>query len=118
MTINIALAISPMNVMINSKISSERPVCPGDQINFTCETRGSDIIAWTSEEYINSGGARVAFTFLDVGTITKSNQNTVATLVSADNINGIRTLISRLTIKLKCHHYIGIPQLHVSMLDV
>ena len=115
-TINIVLAISPMNVTINSTISSGQLVCPGDQVNFTCETRGSDIIAWTSKEYIGSGGARVEFSFLDVKTM-KVDQNTVATLISADNVNGIRTLISRLTITVSpSYQNPSITCLHVGRL--
>jgi hypothetical protein len=97
-TINIVLAVSAENVRITSTISSERPVCAGDQVDFTCETQGSDIIAWISKEYINSGDSDVEFSSFDVGTVTKINQNTVATLVSAGRVNGVRTLISRLTI--------------------
>jgi hypothetical protein len=97
----IVLAVSTENtVIITSTISSERPVCAGDQVNFTCETQGSDIIAWISKEYINvnSGGSNVEFSFRDVGTVKKRKQNMVATLVSADRVNGIRVLISQLTI--------------------
>ena len=100
MTINVVLAISAENVTITSTISSERLVCPGDQVNFTCETRGSDIIAWTSVEYINpqTGGTRIEFSAFDVGVIKQIDQNTVATLVSAESINEVRVLTSRLTI--------------------
>ena len=100
MIIDVVLAISTTNVMINSTISSERPVCPGDQVNFTCETRGSDIIAWTSVEYISplTGGTRIEFSALDVGVIRRIDKNTVATLVSATE--NIPSLISLLTIKV------------------
>jgi hypothetical protein len=94
----IVLTVSTENVTITSTISSEQPVCPEDRLNFTCETRGSDFIAWISKEYLNSDGSRVEFTFVDKGEIREINRNTVTTLVSADSINGIRVLISRLTI--------------------
>ena len=109
-----------MNVTINSTISSERPVCPGDQVNFTCETRGSDIIAWTSVEYINpqTGGARIEFSAFDVGVIRRIDKNTVATLVSAvDSVNEIQTLISLLTIKVSpLYRNPSITCLHVGLL--
>ena len=111
------LAISTEDVTINSTISSERPVCPGNQVNFTCETRGSDIIAWTSEEYISplTGGTRIEFSAFDVGVIRRIDKNTVATLVSA--AENISSLISLLTIKVSpLYQNPSITCLHVGRL--
>ena len=46
---------------------------------FTCETRGSTVLAWTSDEYIEAGGNEFA-TFNNVGDTHTSpvNHNTVA----------------------------------------
>lgn len=114
------LAISTKNVTINSTISSEQPVCPGNQVNFTCETRGSDIIAWTSIEYISplTGGTRIEFSAFDVGVIRRIDKNTVATLVSAaDDIKNVSSLISLLIIKVSpLYRNPSITCLHVGRL--
>ena len=111
------MPISPENVTIATTISDKQPVCPGDQVNFTCETRGSDIIAWISKEYINRGGTRVEFTAFDMGAIMRFGQNTVATLVSAEIINGIRVLKSQLMITVTpLYQNPSITCLHVGLL--
>ena len=105
------------NVTITSTISDENLVCPGEQVNFTCVTRGSDIIAWTSMEYIDPGGARAEFPAFPVGTTQRFGQNTVATLVSADFVNGSRVLISRLMITVSADFLNpSVTCLHVGLL--
>ena len=103
--------------MVATTISDKQVVCPGDQVNFTCETRGSDIIAWTSKEYINRGGTRVDFAAFNVGVTMRIGKNTVATLVSADVINGIRVLVSQLMITVSpLYQNPSITCLHVGLL--
>ena len=105
------------NVTITTTFSNKQPVCPGDQVNFTCETRGSDIIAWISEEYINRGGTRVEFAAFDVGVTMQIGQNAVITLVSADVFNGIRVLTSQLMITVSpLYQNPSITCLHVDFL--
>ena len=77
-------------------------LCPGDIVTFNCETRGSTILAWTSDEYIETGGTRLAFgTFNSVGTeeISPLNPNTVATLISNTIEDGVPVLVSTLRIR-------------------
>ena len=72
--------------------------CPGAQVNFTCTTSGSLIMAWRSDEYIGPNGAELEFTSADgIGSrMTSSiNPNTFAILVE---INGNRVVESVLTI--------------------
>ena len=86
---------------LSSNLTAE-PLCPGEIVIFTCETRGSTILAWTSDEYIEPGGTRLELaTFNDVGDIRTSpvNSNTVATLIDETNENGVDILVSTLRIK-------------------
>ena len=72
---------------LSSNLTGE-PLCPGEIVIFTCETRGSAILAWTSDEYIESDGTRMELaTFNDVGDTRTSpiNSNTVATLIDKTN---------------------------------
>ena len=77
--------------------SSKTTACPGDELTFKCETRGSMILAWSSEEYIGTGGVQLEFTTEDTpGFIQTSDTHpdTVATLISSDQrlLNIISTL--------------------------
>ena len=72
--------------------------CPGQQIIFTCETRGSSIIAWKSEEFIGSGGAQTQFIQTQNNGSERWYGDTVATLVDNRIEGGIRLLVSTLRI--------------------
>jgi hypothetical protein len=77
-------------------------LCPGEEVLITCETRGSEIIAWTSEEYIERGGTQLEFaTFNNVGDIRISpvNPNTVANLTKNNIDNDVQVLWSQLHIR-------------------
>ena len=72
--------------------------CPGHQVNFTCVTNGSLVLAWSNDEYIGENGAQIEFTSADGVNRTKAssiNPNTVATLV---RVNGTRVIESLLSI--------------------
>ena len=72
--------------------------CPGAQVNFTCMTNGSLVIAWRSDEYIGPNGAGLEFTSADgVGSRMTSpiNPSTFATLV---RVNGTRIVESVFTL--------------------
>ncbi|MCG8621744.1 MAG: hypothetical protein MJE68_07065 [Proteobacteria bacterium] len=76
-------------------------VCPGQEINYTCETRGSQTLAWASDEYIEADGSQLDFaTFNTVGDTRTSpvNPNTVATLINKTNETGKVILESQLRI--------------------
>ena len=75
-------------------------LCPGEEVVITCETRGSLIIAWASEEYIGYS-LRLAFTSVHlVGDtrISPMNPNTVATLIKSEMDGNVQVLQSKLRI--------------------
>ena len=108
-------AVAIENVTISSTISSTQRVCPGERITFTCVTRGSLITAWLSEEYIGAGGVRVEFAAVDIGESVQIDQDTVATLISAEVVNSTRILTSQLTITATSQHQ-NPSVIHVFML--
>ena len=76
--------------------------CPGEIISITCETRGSPILAWTSDEYIEQGGTQLAFGTFNAVNFTRVspvNPNTIATLIENTVENGVSVLVSTLRIK-------------------
>ena len=66
----------------------------------TCITRGSGILAWSSESYIGQSGVQLEFLSSDEPgkTLQQLNNNTVAILVNVTNENGNRILVSKLYI--------------------
>lgn len=74
-------------IMLTSSLVNNAKVCPGDEIIFTCETRGSSILAWSSAQYIGGGGVQFEFTTDDTpGLVEQSriNADVIATLTSTD----------------------------------
>ena len=94
------------NVCVSQVITSPpletlRKLCPGDVVNITCVTRGSSVIAWSSDEYIEEGGTQLAFaTFNHVGDTQRSpiTDSTLATLTSKVYEGTVPVLESRLHI--------------------
>ena len=87
--------------MISSMVVDGESVCLGREINFTCQTSGSQSIAWTSSQYIDPDGSRLDFAqFNTVGQTKPSpiNPNTTATLINKTNETGIDVLLSELRI--------------------
>ena len=81
--------------------SVDEPLCPGVGVTFTCETRGSPIIAWTSDQYIEVGGTQLEFgAIASVGDVVRSPvySDTVATLTVNGMIDGEQVLESTLHI--------------------
>ena len=73
----------------------------GEIITFTCVTRGSPILAWTSDQYIEQGGTQLEFaTFNNEGETRSSpiNTDTVATLTRKAVENSQQVLESQLRI--------------------
>ena len=68
----------------------------GENITFRCVTRGSHILAWSSDEYFN----RIEFLVVDnIGTVYTPNTYTTAELLSAyTDGNGEAVIESRLNI--------------------
>ena len=77
-------------------------MCPGEIITFTCETRGSGVLVWTSNDYIGRGSQLefTEFNDLDVIRTSSINSYTVATFVINTNIDGRIVLVSQLNINV------------------
>lgn len=88
-------------IILSSNVSENVPLCPGQEVNFICESRGSPTITWSSNEYIDLG-SRLQFAAANpVGDrrIGPIDPNTIATLVNVSrNSDGQDVLVSRLRI--------------------
>ena len=89
--------------LTTTQLYDGRFACPGSEVIFTCETRGSVALAWSSDQYIGRGGEELTFTALvdtDVGIMKRSGtvNTTVATLINNTLDNGQRLLVSTLRI--------------------
>ena len=86
--------------MISSSLPDRQVSCPGEEIIFTCVTRGSAVISWTSDEYIGRGDSLTFSTLDNLGETHTStiNPDVVATFVSDNNDGGTRVLESQLHI--------------------
>ena len=87
--------------IISPQPSELQNLCPGEEVNITCETRGSPILAWTSDEYIEQSGSYLEFTpFNNVGEtrVSPVNPNTVATLINKTVEDGVQVLVPQLRI--------------------
>ena len=73
--------------------------CRGSRVTFTCVTRGSGGIAWTSDTYIGPNGAQLVFEtdFSSPGD-TRTSESTVATLIREQEDQGETVLESTLSI--------------------
>ena len=92
-------AVSSQLVTVTSDISPGDVLCPEEKVNFTCTTRETMILAWTSNEYI---GNQLEFNSRDnVDEIRRGaiDSNTIAILVSKSVENdNIVVLVSQLRI--------------------
>ena len=76
-------------------------LCPGEEVNIVCETRGSSSIAWASNVYIEQGGNYLISARIDsIGEtqISTLNPNTIATLINNAIENEVTVLVSQLHI--------------------
>lgn len=74
--------------------------CPGDEVIFVCQTMGSSVIAWTSEEYIGSGGTQIQFAAGVRSTNIQQIGTTIATLTGDRMENGLQVLTSTLRVNV------------------
>ena len=119
---------SPMVVSLTSTLNGRSMAYNGQEITFTCITRGSLIISWSSDDYIGRG---LQLEFISVDQTQSSiqstvNSNTIATLVNVHVENGIVILESTLRIivssqfsssSINCHH-IGSGRMNSSTIQV
>ena len=83
-----------------------------EMVTFTCVVRGSNSMAWTSEEYIGTGGQRLELSAAEpVGTRYPAvrNSQTVAELVSA-RIDEI--IVTKLHIRIRSNYQTASVQCH------
>ena len=93
-------------LIIETPLYNGRLACPGDEIIFRCETRGSLTIAWRSAEFIGPGGRQLQFA--NVESSPKSlngTEDTVATLIDTRDEDGIPVLVSINASQLLCDVY-------------
>ena len=85
--------------MINSTINDGDIVCSGQVITFTCETRGTEVLAWTSNDYIGQG-SRLEFADFNNIDLTRRGAitGTVATFITNTVVDGTIVLVSQLKI--------------------
>ena len=70
---------------------------------YSCTTRGSSKLAWTSAQFIGGDGSRLEFpSFVPLGTIKQSqiNRDVKAVLLRNEMIHGVQILTCNLTIPL------------------
>ena len=76
-----------------------RTTCPGDRLNFICETRDSDILAWSSDEYIGQSNLLEFTAIDDRGTLKSVYPNTTAILINTTREkNGVLVIKGGLSI--------------------
>jgi hypothetical protein len=87
---------------LTSTLENGQFACRGSRVTFTCETRGSGGIAWTSDTYVGPNGAQLVIDgdFDDPRATlpSPSNVETVATLTREEEDQGVRVLESMLSI--------------------
>ena len=87
------------SVFLTSTISTDEITCPGDEVTFTCETRGSSVIAWTSDGYIRDQLEFNAGDSFDETRQDSVDANTIATFINnTREEDGTRVLESQLRI--------------------
>ena len=86
---------TPINVALTSTLLFKKFSYSGDVVTFICVTKGSVSIVWFSDQYIDG---HVEFAAVDDGVPRQINPNVVATLVSAEVVNGTQILTSQLMI--------------------
>ena len=94
-------AISPAVIAqsLTSTLENGQFACRGSRVTFTCVTRRSGGIAWTSDTYIGPNGAQLVFEtdFSSPGD-TRTSESTVATLIREQEDQGETVLESTLSI--------------------
>jgi hypothetical protein len=83
---------------MNNTLFNDTYACVNTEITFTCETVGADVLVWTSEELIGTGGTQ--FSFAAGANIRRRNStindHTYAVLIESDSVDGQTRLVSTL----------------------
>ena len=84
---------------VNCTLCQNLFACPGDVLYFTCVTKDSSSLEWSSEVYIGEGGARLNITSDTQHHVhNHNNSRAVARLLNSSIVNGTPMLTSTLTI--------------------
>ena len=81
-------------INVISSIPPGEVLCPGREVVFTCVTRGSEFIAWMSDDYIGGGRQLEFSTANEIGAKSRRS-NALATLVIKTNNGGTTVLESQ-----------------------
>ena len=106
------LLAQELNSTLHSTVYGAPIAYTDETVIFTCVVRGSNSMAWTSEEYIGTGGQRLELSAAEpVGTRYSAvgNNQTVAELISA-TIDEI--IVSQLHIRIKSNYFIAAVKCH------
>ena len=85
---------------LNCTLSQGYYACPGERLIFTCLMRGSQVLAWSSEEYIGRD-QQIEFLSIDrTGTTRQSpiDPNNIASLINISRENGTLAITCNLSI--------------------
>ena len=100
--------LQPANAvtLLSNILLNQRLAIPQLRVNFTCTTRGSDILEWLSDEYIGPGGDRLQILSGSSRNSATSNSNpdTVATRISVTTENGKVVIMSILSIVVSAQY--------------
>ena len=97
--------ISDQDVRLSSTLIFTEFAYPGNEVIFSCVAKGSANVIWLSDEYIgDTEGNENNLTSGDVGIPKRISSYTEAILVSANNSNGTRILVSKLKINVSSEY--------------
>ena len=86
--------------LLSNTLLNQRFAITQHRVNFTCTTRGSDILEWLSDEYIGPGGDRLQILSGSSRNSATSNSNpdTIATRINVTIENEEVVIVSMLSI--------------------
>ena len=87
------------DVILTSTLADDHTASPKEEIIFTCTTRQSSILQWSSSEYIDSDGYSIQVYNSTLGNDVRRG-SAHATLVRAAFENGVPVLVSELHIRV------------------
>ena len=102
---NITITANPSTTLarrtlVTSTLLEGNKTCSGQMVVFTCMIRGSSGLAWSSDQYIGSGGKELLFDSSEYQEVKHSREHpdTNATLTGVYMEDGAQMLISKLII--------------------
>ena len=104
-------SVNSQQELVTLDTTSDNSVRPGDNVTFTCTTTGSSIIAWSSDEYIGTGGLR-----LEVSAVTHRDNSQIspATAILLYNSEGTGAIVLTSALSLIAK---GIPYISVTCIN-